>query len=49
MGGDGYLLSEGTLQFILLLMGFLELSKDCGKEVFKVGQQVGLILLQLQP
>lgn len=30
-------------------MGFLELSKDCGEEVFEVGQQVRLILLQLQP
>lgn len=30
-------------------MGFLELSKDCGEEVFEVGQQVRLILPQLQP
>jgi hypothetical protein len=30
-------------------MGFLELSKNCGEEVFEVGQQVGLVLPQLQP
>lgn len=49
MGRDGHLLSECTFQFILLLVGFLELSKDCGEEVFEVGQQVRLVLLQLQP
>lgn len=49
MDGDGHLLPEGTFQFVLLLMGFLELSEDHGKEVFEVGQQVRLVLLQLQP
>lgn len=48
-GGDGHLLSERTLQFVLLLMGFLELSEDGVEEVFKAGQQVRLILPQLKP
>lgn len=30
-------------------MGFLELSEDRREEVFEVGQQVRLVLLQLQP
>lgn len=45
----GYPLLEDALQFILLLVGFLELGEDAGQEALEAGQQLRLVLLQLQP